>query len=271
MLVENFNVNGFLGGGVEFEINFQVAVFVIVDGLSLNKNVVNVNSGLCIKINFAEQTAESEKVLVFKPRAAAETEDGDGKFIFARDKIGRQIEFGRREGVFAVPDKFSVQINSKRGLRALKRNENLLPILRSVEIFHITADRILALRNLSRSNKFMPVPRISRVGVVRLAVAFHLKMSRDANCFPIMAINFGSLKIFRIKLRIFSIKKMPQSVQRKAKRTFQICQLVEVRKIIVVTVRRQSVLLKIIRIGQFIKIKIHVHTSSIIFGRSQAG
>ena len=70
------------------------------------------------------------------------------------------------------------------------------------------------LRYLSGQYRFMPIPRIGLIGILRYAITFHLEMRRHTNGLPIPAVIIQRLEALRRKTRILGIMEIPQPIKR---------------------------------------------------------
>ena len=143
-----------------------------------------------------------------------------------------------------------------------KGDENIFPVLRHGEILHIAADGIAARWNFTRRDALVPVPRIRRIRVMRYAVPLHLDMRGHMDRLPVVTVVVYRLEALRDACRIPRIGKMPNAAERAVERGYAACQFHLITIEDMIAVRGQTVLRKVLRVFQFLKIEAaHVKTS----------
>ena len=241
-------------GGLRLQLHLQHRVPVFLIQHRPNLQVLQMGPGDPLHINVPEDPAEAHKVLILQPAADAPPVHPAGQLVFPGFQIRRDIEFVRREAVRGETDVPAVHPQGHAALRSLEAEDHPIPrpFRGQGEIPGVAGHRIEPDGRLPDADLLRPVPGILGVGILGMAVSFHLDMSRHGNLRPAAAVVFRAFKPGNHLPLVPGVKEIPGPVQAHP----QVLAPAALRRMVGVGV--QPVLPEISRILQFLERKAHL-------------
>ena len=186
-------------------------VLELVVGFRSDVHVANLDRRLRGQGDVPEDAAQPPHVLVFEVAAVGPLVDPDREGVLARrDRIG-DVELGGEPTPLAVADSLAVHPDVERGVDAveLEPDPPIAPAVRDRERPTVQPGRVLG-RDVRRVDR----ERIDDVGVVWLAVARRLPVSRNPQLVPVTVVEARVVKPVGCAIRRFDEREPPSPVQR---------------------------------------------------------
>ena len=178
----------------DFRFHFQLAVLIGGIEPGSGKDVVDVLLRDCADGNIAEDPAQPPHVLVFQIRAVAPLQDLDGDPVGAELGDVGDVEFGSIAAAFAHAGELSVDPDVIEGIHTVEFQQDALfgPVVFNLEFADIAAGGIIR-----RHERRIDRERIDLIGIMRMAVTFHLPVAGDHDIVPFIAVEIFPEKVFR--------------------------------------------------------------------------
>ena len=243
----------------ERRIQHQGCVGIRIVQQRLNPDVPHMCFGKANQGNAAEQAGETEEVLVLQPAADIPAIHPAGQLVFAAGQIGRQLKFGRGEGIRGKAHIMAVQPHGHAAFRALKAHQHTPAAhgFRQEKIPDIAGHGVVLARHVSKGHILHAVPGILHIDVLGRAMALQLDMRGHGDIRPGMAVIAAAFKAGDDLAFVAGAKEFPQAVQRPAQAAFPSCKLFHAGVGDMVGMRGQPVFLKTGRVLQMAFIKTH--------------
>ena len=200
----------------------QVRIPVAVIEQCFNLQVLDMAGRNRIEIDIPEDAGEAEEVLILSPGSGREAEDHGRELVrtFPVD-IFRQVEFRRRERVFAVADVVAVQPEGHGRLRPLEgdTDRSLLPPVTfwQCEVLGVHGHGIKDGRDISRFQFLHPLPGVLGVHILGSPKAFRLDVGRNPDAVPLVAVVVCPVEVLYGRIVVFGPGELPDSVQHEFK------------------------------------------------------
>ena len=204
-----------VGLAVQLDEGRQQAGGVVGGKVGLEPDVVDVDLGLCVQVDRAEDAREAEEVLILDPGGAAALVDLDAEAVVLILNIRCQVKFRRGEAVLGIADELAVAPQVHGLLHALKADADALAAqgLVQIKLFDIAAHGVIVPIDLRRAQAAAAIPRVEGVGVLQLTVALQLDVPGHADRTEAGQVGVRLPEIRRAGGRVGAPRKAPCAVQ----------------------------------------------------------
>ena len=188
---------------------------VVRGKVGLEPDVVDVDLGLCVQVDRAEDAREAEEILILDPGGAAALVDLDAEAVVLVLNIRCQVKFRRGEAVLGIADELAVAPQVHGLLHALKADADALAAqgLVQIKLFDIAAHGVIVPIDLRRAQAAAAIPRVEGVGVLQLTVALQLDVPGHADRAEAGQVGVRLPEIRRAGGRVGAPHKAPCAVQ----------------------------------------------------------